>query len=26
TAKPAFAGVFAHLAPHMAELDRFLRG
>ena len=23
--KPAFAGVFAHLAPHMAELDRFLR-
>ena len=24
--KPAFAGVFAHLAPHMAELDRFLRG
>ena len=23
---PAFAGVFAHLAPHMAELDRFLRG
>src|SRR3954469_5627532 len=24
-AKPAFAGVFAHLAPHMAELDRFLR-
>jgi octaprenyl-diphosphate synthase len=24
TAKPAFAGVFAHLAPHMAELDHFL--
>ncbi len=24
--KPAFAGVFAHLAPHMAELDRYLRG
>ena len=23
---PAFAGVLAHLAPHMAELDRFLRG
>jgi octaprenyl-diphosphate synthase len=26
SAKPAFAGVFAHLAPHMAELDRFLHG
>src|SRR6186997_1701858 len=26
-AKPnAFAGVFAMLAPHMAELDRFLHG
>lgn len=23
---PAFAGVFAHLAPHMAELDLFLHG
>lgn len=25
-APPVFAGVFAHLAPHMAELDRYLRG
>jgi octaprenyl-diphosphate synthase len=23
---PTFSGVFAHLAPHLAELDRFLRG
>jgi len=26
SSKPAFAGVFAHLAPHLAELDRFLHG
>ncbi len=25
-AKPALAGVFAPLAPHLAELDRYLRG
>ena len=25
-AKPAFAGIFAPLAPHLAELDRYLRG
>jgi len=25
-AKPAFAGVFGHLAPHLAELDRYLHG
>lgn len=26
TPPPAFAGVFARLAPHLAELDRFLHG